>query len=114
MGFGTVLYLCHGLSQSRAFSALSSGLNFDVSGLHVMINGDKGDDGHTQGHIEHQRLSKESRPAQPYLDAKANGCWITQMMPNKHHPHDILITFERFSDEQIKKYSETDLQLTSI
>lgn len=53
MGFGTVLYLCHGLFQSRAFSALSSGLNFDVSGLHVMINGDKGDEGHTQGHIKH-------------------------------------------------------------
>jgi len=52
IGLGTVLYVYNGLSSTRAFSAPFSDLNFDVSGLNVMTNGDKGDEGHTQDHTE--------------------------------------------------------------
>lgn len=52
-GLGTVLSLCDGFSRSRAFSAPPSGVKSDASGLSVMTDGDKGDEGHAQDHIEH-------------------------------------------------------------
>lgn len=45
-GLGTVLSLCDAFSRSRAFSAPSSGVKSDASGLSVMTDGDKGDEGH--------------------------------------------------------------------